>query len=183
MNTQPPMNYQPQFPIEELEEIDAVINASERLIATLQRRRETMAADLERITRPTMAALLPVKRKIGPGLAYKGAVTQHWNFIDIHIDLLRRLWLDFPEQRAAMAEAVSKYGSTRRYVATSREALFPGQMSWFAVKHSRQLVDGWYVDTNLGRERMSRILPAAVKVVGLTWGIDVQTYWRPTVIS
>ena len=82
-----------------------------------------------------------------------------------------------------MAEAVGKFGSTRCYVATSREALFPGQPGWFTVKHSRQLVEGWYVDTNLGRERMVRILPAAVKAAGLAWGVDAKPYWRSTVIA
>jgi hypothetical protein len=40
------------------------------------------------------------------------------------------------------------------------------------------LVPGWYADTNLNRERMRRILPAAVSAAGLKWGEDVKTYWR-----
>ncbi|WP_121325007.1 hypothetical protein [Paraburkholderia sp. RAU2J] len=31
-------------------------------------------------------------KTIGPGLEYRGAMSVHWNYIDIHIDLLRRLW-------------------------------------------------------------------------------------------
>ena len=69
-----------------------------------------------------------------------------------------------------MAAAMGLHGTTRAYVAKTREELFPGQSPAWAMRYSRTFVDGWYVDTNLNRERMRRILPAAVRAAGLAWG-------------
>jgi hypothetical protein len=79
-----------------------------------------------------------------------------------------------------MAQAMGCYGTTRAYVAQSHAELFPGQSLAWAQRYSRPLVPGWYADTNLNRERMRRILPAAVSAAGLKWGEDVKTYWRAT---
>lgn len=174
----PDLQPQPAFPIRELEQIESAIQASQTWLATLQQRRDALTSELERITRPQPALPKPATRTIGPGLEYRGAVTTHWNYIDIHIDLLRRLWTEFPEQREAMARAVGMYGTTRAYVAKSRAELFPGQSSAFVQRYSRTLVDGWFVDTNLNKERMRRILPAAVAAAGLKWGQEVKAYWR-----
>jgi len=129
-----------------------------------------------------MIATAPMKR-IGPGLEYRGAMSVHWNYIDIHTDLLRRLWSEYPDRREAMAKAMGYYGTTRAYVAKTLPELFPGQPMAWAQRYSRPLVDGWYVDTSLNRERMRRILPTAVAAAGLKWGKDVKTYWRPTQIA
>jgi hypothetical protein len=104
-------------------------------------------------------------------------------YIDIHTDLLRHLWTEFPDRRDAMAEAMGLHGTTRAYVAKTREELFPGHAAAWAMRYSRTLVDGWYLDTNLGRERMRRILPAAVRAAGLVWGQDVKTYWRAAPVA
>ena len=181
MQAQPTPNGQPQFPIQELEQIESAILASQRWIATLQVRRALLTAELDRLTRPQPAPTsAPQKTMIGPGLEYRGVMTRHWNYIDIHIDLLRRLWVEFPDRRDAMAQAMGCYGTTRAYVAKSHAELFPGQSIAWAQRYSRLLVPGWYADTNLNRERMRRILPAAVSAAGLKWGEDVKTYWRAT---
>ncbi|MDP1682976.1 MAG: hypothetical protein Q8L39_14540 [Burkholderiales bacterium] len=183
MQTQPTPNAQSQFPIHELEQTESAIQALQEWLATLNGRREMLTAELERITCPQpVIAKAPIKM-IGPGLEYQGAMTMHWNYIDIHIDLLRRLWADFPDRREAMAKAMGCYGTTRAYVAMTLTDLFPGQPTAWAKRYSRTLVDNWYVDTNLNRERMRRILPAAVKAAGLKWGEDVKTYWRRTQIT
>jgi len=183
MQVQPNLNPQPQFPIQELEQIEAAIQASQRWLSTLQGRREALTAELEKITRPQEAPIKTAMKAIGPGLEYLGRMTRHWHHIDIHIDLLRRLWTERPEHREAMAHAMGAYGNTRAYVARTREGLFPGQPLPWMQRYSRQLVDGWYVDTNLNRERMRRILPAAVRAAGLTWGQDVKVYWRATHVA
>ncbi|WP_029050342.1 hypothetical protein [Cupriavidus sp. amp6] len=102
----------------------------------------------------------------------------HWNYIDSHIDLLRRLWNEFPDRRDAMAEAMSCHGTTRTYVARTPSELFRGKTMGWTQRYSRKLMDGWYVDTNLNRERMRSILPAAVRAAGLKWDEDVRVYWR-----
>ena len=179
MQQQPNPAPSPQFPIQALEQIESAIHASENWLATLQGRREALTAELERITRPQpMPPARPLMRTIGPGLEYRGVMTRHWNYIDIHIDLLRRLWTEFPERREEMARAMGMYGTTRADVAKTQAELFPGQSTSFAQRFSRTLVEGWYVDTNLNKERMRRILPAAVATAGLKWGSDVKALWR-----
>ena len=177
MQTNSTENTQKQFSIQELDQIESVIQATLNLIATLENRRETLTAELESITRPEIAIAKTNMKQTGPGLEYRGKMYTHWNYIDIHIDLLRRLWTDFPERREEMAKAMGYYGTTRAYVAKTVADLFPGQPIIWAKRFSRPLVDDWYVDTNLNRERMKRVLPAAVRTVGLKWGEDVKTYW------
>ena len=183
MQMQPTPSGQPQFAIQELEQIESAIQASKQWLATLQGRRETLTAELERITRPQPLVTKVPMKTIGPGLEYQGAMSAHWRYIDIHIDLLRRLWKDFPDRRDAMAKAMSSHGTTRTYVAKTLTELFPGASTSWAQRYSRTLLDDWYVDTNLHRERMRKILPAAVGAAGLKWGQDVKTYWRPTQIG
>jgi len=145
MQAQPTPNAQPQFPIQELEQIESAIQTSQRWIATLQGRRDVLTAELDRLTRPLPAAArAPQQRTIGPGLEFRGVVTKHWNYIDIHIDLLRRLWTEFPDKRETMAQAMGRYGATRAYVAKSHAELFPGQSATWAQPYSRPLVHSWY---------------------------------------
>ena len=182
MQTQSTPNAQPQFPMQELEQIESAIQASRQWIATLEGRRETLTAELDHITRPQPIPRAPMKT-IGPGLEYRGSVSAHWHYIDIHTDLLHRLWTDFPDHREAMAKAMGCYGTTRTYVAKTLAELFPARSTAWAHRYSRTLVDGWYVDVNLNPERMRRILPAAVRAAGLTWGKDVKIYWRATQVA
>ena len=55
MQTQPNPVPLPQFPIQELEQIEAAIQASQQWLRTLQGRRETLTAELEKITRAPVA--------------------------------------------------------------------------------------------------------------------------------
>ena len=59
MQTQPNPIPQPQFPLLELEQIEAAIQASTRWLNTLQGRREVLTAELEKITRPPVAPTKP----------------------------------------------------------------------------------------------------------------------------
>jgi hypothetical protein len=180
MQAQPIPNPALSFSLQELEQIETTIQASERLLATLHGRREALGAELDRIMRPQAVVARVARKTIGPGLEYRGVMTVHWSYIDIHTDLLRRLWTEFPERREAMAAAMGAHGATRAYVAKTREELFPGQTPAWALRYSRMLVEGWYVDTNLNRERMRRILPAAVRAARLAWSQDVKWYWKAT---
>lgn len=179
---QPTHNAQPQFQLQELEQIESAMQASLRWLETLHGRREALTVELERFTRPQNSASKSSTTMIGPGVEYRGAMSAHWNFIDIHIALLRRLWNDFSDRREAMAKAMRSCGITRVYVAKSPADLFPDQSTTWVQRHSRPLVHGWYADTNLNRERMGRILPAAVDAAGLKWGNDVKVYWQSTPI-
>lgn len=166
------------FPLQELEQVEAAISTAQHWLSTLQGRKDALTAELDRLTAPPVRDVAIGRRFIGPGVDYRGTMCHEWNYIDIHIALLKRLWLDFPDKREAMARVIGLCGNTRTYIAKTREALFPGQSPAFAARYSRPLVDGWYVDTNLNRERMRRILPVAVRAAGLRWGEDVRVYWR-----
>lgn len=170
------------FPIHELEQIESTIAAAVKCLRAMHERRDTLIDELERVTRP--APLLPEPRRIeiGPGYDYRGTLTRRWAAIDIYLDLLRRLWIDFPERRKEMAAAMGARGATRTYVATTRAGLFPQRHLGWAMQHSRPLVEGWYADTNLSRERMRVLLPAAVAAAGLKWRQDVKVYWARTVL-
>lgn len=91
---------------------------------------------------------------------------------------LEFLWNEYPERRLEMASAMASCGTTRRYVATRREDLFLGQGAAWTMRHSRMLVEGWYLDTNINLERMQRVLLAAVRASGLQWGRDIKVQWK-----
>jgi hypothetical protein len=169
--------------MQELEEIEFAFQASQKWFTTLEDRRAALTTKLERITRPQPgSSRVPVKT-IRRGLEYRREMYEHRYNIDIHIDLLRRLWIEFHDRREAMAEAMGSHGRKRTYVAKTPAELFPGQPMAFAKKHSRKLVDDWYVDTNLSPTQMRRILPVAVAAAGLSLGKDVKIYWKRTQTS
>jgi hypothetical protein len=174
----------PRLALHELEQTELAIKISSEWLTSLYSRREALIKEVDDFTRPPeLGEPAPVKRVIPRGFEYRGKIYTKWSFIDIHVDLLKCLWTDYPERREAMAEAVSYFGNTRAYVARSPEALFQGRAASWARKHSRELMAGWYVDTNLNPERMRRIIPAAVQAAGLRWGQDVRTFWRRTELS
>jgi hypothetical protein len=172
-----------QCPVQELEQIQSTIQALHQCLSILEARHETLTSDLEYVTRPEPVIKNVSMRKTGRGFEYQGEMFQRRNYIDIHVDLLRRLWTEFPDQRETMAKAISRYGRTRAYVAKTCTELFPNKSSKWTQQYSRVLIDDWYVDTNLNRERMPRILQAAVRAAGLKWGEEVKVYWRSTVAA
>lgn len=111
-------------PLDELEEVDSAIQSAIQWMETLQRRRESLFAELDKLTRPAPFMTPAVQQRIGPGFSYKGEMSRKWTYIDIHIGLLRKLWVDFPDRREAMARAMARHGWSRRYVASSVDQLF-----------------------------------------------------------
>lgn len=178
MQKQPILNVESQFLMQELEQIESAIQASQKWFATLEGRREALTAELEHITRPQpVSPRVPVKT-IRHGFEYRGRVYEHRYSIDIYIDLLRRLWTEFPDYREAMVQAMGSRARKRTYVAKTPAELFPGQPLAFANKHSRKLVDNWYIDTNLSSNQIGTIMLAAVAAAGLSLGKDVKIYWQ-----
>ena len=98
MQTQPTPTFPRPFPLQELEQIETAIEASERLLLTLHGRHETLLSELDSLTRPE-AVVTRARKTVGPGFGYRGAMVARWSHIDFHTDLLRRLWTDFPERR------------------------------------------------------------------------------------
>jgi hypothetical protein len=188
METLPTLVTPTAFPMQELEQIESAIRMLNPCVSTipllrpcvstLESCRATLFQELDLITRPQFVK--PPSRTIGRGFEYRGTPFGCWYAIDVHVDLLRRLWTDFPERRHAMAEAMGGYGRNRAYVATDLARLFRDQSIAWAERYSRTLIEGWVVDTNLNPKHMRRILPAAVKAAGLRLGVDVKIYWHST---
>jgi len=181
MQTQMP-NYEPsRFPMEELERVESAMQASQLFIETLRRRHDALTEELERITRPNEQPATSAKPlTVGPGFVFRGAITRCYSFIDIHAGLLGRLWTDFPERREVMANAMSSRGRSRTYVALTRAGLFQDKAQAWVERFSRPLMAGWFIDTNLSRRDIQKLLAVAVEAAGLEWGKEVQVYWRAT---
>ena len=168
----------PNHALAELEQLRALIPAEEAHLTMLKARDFELTQYLDKITCPPSRKPTFVWR----GFEYRGQVMRRFNYIDIHVDLLRLLWRDFPSRREEMALSISRGGRVRRYVHTSAEGLFENKpMSW-VTKYSKPLVDGWHVDTNLNRGSIKRILIAAVRSAGLVWGSDVKVNWKTLVL-
>lgn len=166
----------------EFDRINQVIGASEAMLQTLVGHRDRLAEELDAVTRPPLVRP-PAPRIRSIGFEYRGSIfTPAFSLIDLHVDVLRRLWQDFPGKRETMAAAIAARGRTRCYVATEREALFEGQSAWWALQHSQSLGDGWYADTTVTRERIRTLLPIAARVAGLEWNTDLRIYLRPSTI-
>lgn len=166
------------YPIQELDELEHVINATRRLLATLEHRRDQLLSELDHLTKPIQVQPPATTKWLSPRVEFKGETRLKWSFIDLYACALEFLWSECPDRRHEMASAMASCGTTRRYVATRREDLFSGQSSTWTMKHSRLLVEGWYLDTNINLERMRRVLQAAVRASGLRWGQDIKVQWR-----
>ena len=70
-----------------------------------------------------------------------------------------------------LARLGTERGRTRRYVAKSREALYPG--SPHLAKYARDLGDGWWMATNFSERDIDRAIRKACEVAGVVYGADV----------
>ena len=183
MQTSPSLDVGATFPLRELEQLESVIEASNRHLRLLEGRRDILRTELDRITEPRPSCANLSRTTVGPGFECCGELVKRWTYLDIYLGVLLRLWTRVPHRREEMALAMGLRGSVRSYVARSKEDLFPGRPSSWTDRFSRPLVEGWYVDTNLSLERMRRLLPVAVKAGGLTWSSDVKVFWRRTELA
>jgi hypothetical protein len=159
----------------------AEYDALEREAPSL-RTRLTRYAELtelfERLTRPA-ARVEPAKPQARRrGFEYRGQFFSGWSCIGIYLHLLKRLWTEFSDSREAMAAAANRHTRSRAYVARARETLFQGKSAEWTRRHSRRLIDEWFVDTNMNPGQMQAILRSMVTAVGLEWGRDVSVNWR-----
>ncbi|MES2299386.1 MAG: hypothetical protein V4582_20275 [Pseudomonadota bacterium] len=166
----------------ELEQVESVMQTTLCWLRTLEGHRDALRIEIALPPAPQPGAEGVATMK-GPGFEFQMMMVTHWNYIDIFAGLLRTLWMKFPERRDSMAGAMGRYGTKRAYVARSPGDLFPGKSEAWALGHSKELIDGWFVDANLNLERMRRILPAAVAAAGLKWNDDVKVYWRRTRVA
>lgn len=69
--------------------------------------------------------------------------------------------------------ALPKHGRTRRYLARSRDELYPGRPD-LVRDFSYELKPGWWLGINLSRNAIERILEMACEVAGLRYAVDLK---------
>ncbi|GAB3486709.1 hypothetical protein GCM10027399_00030 [Curvibacter fontanus] len=181
MLNSPPTSVNGNALLVELTQTEMALLDCQKRISLLQSRQSDLVRTLDDLTRPTLKPRPAIKFAY-QGFEYRGRFIPCDSEIDIHRTMLRQLWEDFPQEREAMARAMARRGRLRPYVARSPLALFPGKSLSWAQRYSASLPDGWYVDTNLNRERIHLLLIAAVRTAGLVWEIDVKVNWRTRVL-
>jgi len=91
--------------------------------------------------------------------------------IDVLVNVLEALTQrdpSFPKRFAALP----KHGRTRRYLAETPEALYPGRPD-LARGYSKQLSSGWWIGTNYSRATIDRCIEIACEVSHLQYGKDL----------
>ncbi len=68
--------------------------------------------------------------------------------------------------------ALPQHGRRRRYLARSRDDLYPGRPD-LCQEHAAQLQSGWWVSTNHSKATIRRIVKMACEVAGLRFGFDL----------
>ena len=77
-----------------------------------------------------------------------------------------------------LARFANERGRSRRFVATSQEALYPG--SPHLAKYSLAIGDGWWMATNCSERDIDRAAKRACEVAGVRYGEDVAIDFETT---
>ena len=108
----------------------------------------------------------------GPGFEYKGTWHACANATEVMVGVLRRLAAEDAEFPSRYVARLRYLGTKRRYVAETREALYPGRPD--LAQYSREFITGWYVGTNESNATKRRLINLASEVAGLTYGVDLR---------
>ncbi len=113
--------------------------------------------------------ILPPQRTSQTGYTLQGKTTHLRSAVDILVNVLD----DLSKRDASFITRLAsrKHGRSRRYVARSREELYPGRPD--LSEYSKQLSNGWWVGTNYSKSNISQIIQLACEVAGLRFGYDL----------
>ncbi|MFA6314321.1 MAG: hypothetical protein WCV99_19940 [Sterolibacterium sp.] len=163
--------------LQEWQQLNYMINEKEHYLAQLNRRRSEIQATLDTITKP--ASKGPVTQRKPRGYEYNGVFYPRplASYISITKEIFAMLFREFPQQIDQVASAVGQVGRTRCYLSRAREDLFPGKDRLWIEKHSAPLTEEWWIDTNLSRSAMRRVLSAATRALGIRLGDDLKISW------
>ncbi len=197
------MNYT-IYPNDLLEEIDLYDQLIEKagsllwltppLLQTLTGLRDDRIATLDELTRPPRKSIRDLiaekiarhnfqlqnshSEPIRIGYKYDNKFNPCTCCLNIWRKLLKELWEKHPERRNDMAVSVRRFGYNRSYISNDKKNLFVGKTDRWIRQHSKELFDGWYIDTNVTPERIHKILPTVVTSAGLKWEKDVVVIWN-----
>lgn len=106
----------------------------------------------------------------GQGFVLHGASVQTRSAKEVMVEVLRTLAKQDPTFLDRLA-ARPKHGRSRRYVARTREELYPDAPH--LMDASEELFPGWWVGTNYNKGVIERILRMACEVARLRYGKDL----------
>jgi len=73
--------------------------------------------------------------------------------------------------------SLPKHGRTRRYLAKNREDLNPSRPDLaLSDEYSRELRPGWWVDVNLSKTSIEKVVKMACQVANIKFGKDLKLY-------
>ncbi len=102
---------------------------------------------------------------------YKGTRKNFSSAIDVLEDILCEFHKKDP---SFLQKFISrKHGHRRRYVAITKEELYPGRPD-LAEEASRQLPNGWYMGTNYGKINIYKIIDLACQVASVDNGTELK---------
>ena len=108
------------------------------------------------------------------GFQIKGSRVQARSARDVLVRVFEELADRDPEFLDRFV-SLPKHGRNRRYVARSRDELYPGRPDLGSACAS-EIRPGWYVGTNYGTKQIEKILTMACEVAGLRMGRDVKLW-------
>jgi len=91
-------------------------------------------------------------------------------------DVLYKIFNMFADRDPIFLErfaGLPRHGRTRRYLARSKEELYPGRPD-LAPDHSYELRSGWWLMVNLSKKSAEKIIKMACEVAQLDYGNDLK---------
>lgn len=129
-------------------------------------------------TAPVLPVDLTSSGAIHPrGFWFRGAFHQCHSYIAIYIGLLRAIAQHSPTAMSSTAAELRRYGRSRAYLAQRPEQLFRSRPAAWARDHSKLVVDGWYVDTNLSLSSIKKLIRRVLGANALRERVDVVFVW------
>lgn len=98
----------------------------------------------------------------------------HWNSATSAREVLIKVFGEFAERDHTFLErfaALPKHGRKRRYLARSREELYPG--SQHLVDYAHEVRPGWWLDPHASRVAIETRIRMACEVAGVGYGKDL----------
>ena len=103
------------------------------------------------------------------GYTLHGKTTHLRSAVEVLINVLDEL--SKKDSNFIVRLASRKHGRSRRYVAQTRDELYPGRPD--LAEYSKQLSNGWWVGTNYSKSNISQIIQLACEVASLRFGYDL----------
>ena len=155
-------NQHPEFTSEDIaREIKATLSAIEKL-QTVRTYMDQHLLSLQSAINRLEQTAMPK----GPGYWFRGKWTAKWTARDVMIAIFKDFSIQdptFPERFSADPE---NSGRTRRHIARTRDALYPGRSD--LINHSEEFAPGWFIGTNESNKSKHKLIRAACRIMKYT---------------